>query len=468
MAAPLPAIHNTRGHSPAIHDQAIAQHRVPSPPNKYRPPDQYLKPQMKVSGRREREHMMKQHLLKNKQPSLTKMDTHRYRNTFFHNLCLEMLKDGFHRSFSEVFALVQQQKAEIDAAGPDSLLQDRNLLAQQESKLEVMRKRLTEAELALRIDDIDGVFASRNGIAEYFLGTGDLWLSDHFFISCLEMAQKIKGDGRKKEGEAHCNMGRAYERRKENSEAAEHFEAFYELASKNPAWVNGEGQSLHSEACEHLRRLYTTIAEMYQAGEEKDPQEAISNLLKAFEKAKESGHHQKEGEASYRLGLAYEDIGDSETALMYHTGFMDICKKFGDQDGMGKACEAIAKSYEKQGKLDEAVRYLEMFEDIAEKSKQLSAHGKACSCLGAVYNSLGKYKKASQYFGNAFNIARSMDNPAFFETMRAEFGIANAHQTLGRYMGLIEKPNKEMLLKVIDWKDVRNEQFGNEEEEESQ
>lgn len=62
-----------------------------------------------------------------------------------------MLKDGFHRSFSEVFALVQQQKAEIDAAGPDSLLQDRNLLAQQESKLEVMRKRLTEAELALRI-----------------------------------------------------------------------------------------------------------------------------------------------------------------------------------------------------------------------------------------------------------------------------------------------------------------------------
>ena len=77
MAAPLPAIHNTRGHSPAIHDQAIAQHRVPSPPNKYRPPDQYLKPQMKVSGRREREHMMKQHLLKNKQPSLTKMDTHR-------------------------------------------------------------------------------------------------------------------------------------------------------------------------------------------------------------------------------------------------------------------------------------------------------------------------------------------------------------------------------------------------------
>ena len=30
---------------------------------------------------------------------------------------------------------------------------------------------------------------------------------------------------------------------------------------------------------------------MYQAGEEKDPQEAISNLLKAFEKAKESKGH---------------------------------------------------------------------------------------------------------------------------------------------------------------------------------
>ena len=62
-----------------------------------------------------------------------------------------MLKDGFHRSFSEVFALVQQQKAEIEAAGPDSLLQDRRLLADQEAKLEEMKRRLTEAELALRI-----------------------------------------------------------------------------------------------------------------------------------------------------------------------------------------------------------------------------------------------------------------------------------------------------------------------------
>ena len=76
MAAPLPAIHNTRGHSP-IHDQTITQHRVPSPPSKSRPHDQYLKPKLKVPGRREREHIMKQHLLKNKQPSLTKLDTQR-------------------------------------------------------------------------------------------------------------------------------------------------------------------------------------------------------------------------------------------------------------------------------------------------------------------------------------------------------------------------------------------------------
>ncbi|XP_038055476.1 tetratricopeptide repeat protein 29-like [Patiria miniata] len=467
MAAPLPAIHNTGGHSP-IHDQAIAQHRVPSPPSKSRPQDQYVKPKLKGQGRREREHMMKQQLLKNKKPSLTKLDTQKYRNTSFHNLCLEMLKDGFHRSFSEVFALVQQQKAEIDAAGPDSLLQDRRLLAEQEAKLEEMKKRLTEAELALRIDDMDGVFTARNLLAEYFLDTGDLWLSDHFFISCLEMAQKIKGDGRRKEGEAHCNMGRAYERRKEYQEAVEHFESFDELTSKNPDWTNAEGQSLHSEACEHLRRLYTTIAETYQQGEDKDLQEAITNLLKAFEKAKESGDGQKEGEASYRLGLAYEGIGDSETALMYHTGFMDICKKLGDQDGMGKACEAIAKSYEKQGKLDEAVRYLEMFEDIAEKSNQLTAHGNACSCLGAIYNSLGKYKKASHYFGSAFNIARSMDNPVFFETMRAEFGIANAHRALSRFMGVIERPDKTNTLKLIDWKDVRNDQMAEEEDEPSE
>ena len=74
----------------------------------------------------------------------------RYRNTFFHNLCLEVLQGGFHRSFSEIFTLVKHQQKIVEDAGADSLLQDRTLLADQHEKLRNMKTHLTQAELALR------------------------------------------------------------------------------------------------------------------------------------------------------------------------------------------------------------------------------------------------------------------------------------------------------------------------------
>ena len=65
-----------------------------------------------------------------------------------------MLKDGFHRSFSEIFALVKQQQNEIEAAGTDSLIQDKRLLADMHSKLDAMKMHLTQAELALRTGEL--------------------------------------------------------------------------------------------------------------------------------------------------------------------------------------------------------------------------------------------------------------------------------------------------------------------------
>ena len=61
---------------------------------------------------------------------------------------------------------------------------------------------------------MEGVYEPRQALANYFLETDDLRLSDHFFNSCLETALQIHGGlGKRKEAEAHCNMGLAYERR---------------------------------------------------------------------------------------------------------------------------------------------------------------------------------------------------------------------------------------------------------------
>ena len=69
--------------------------------------------------------------------------------------------------------------------------------------------------------------------------------------------------------------------------AADHFEAFYELTSSKD-WSTEDSSALHSQSCEHLRRLYTTMADTYQREPKLDLQEAITYLLKALEMAKES------------------------------------------------------------------------------------------------------------------------------------------------------------------------------------
>ena len=46
--------------------------------------------------------------------------------------------------------------------------------------------------------------------------------------------------------------------------AAGHLETFYRLALKHK-WHTDSGDSLHEIACEHLRRVYTSIAEEVSA-----------------------------------------------------------------------------------------------------------------------------------------------------------------------------------------------------------
>lgn len=60
---------------------------------------------------------------------------------------------------------------------------------------------------------MDQVYHSLLALARFFEETGDFWLSDHFYSSCLKTSLKIRGDGRRKESEANCNMGLASEKR---------------------------------------------------------------------------------------------------------------------------------------------------------------------------------------------------------------------------------------------------------------
>lgn len=60
-------------------------------------------------------------------------------------------------------------------------------------------------------DDHSEVYHNRFELARYFQSTGDKWLSDHFFNTCLETSSSIKGDGGKLRAQGYYNVGAALE-----------------------------------------------------------------------------------------------------------------------------------------------------------------------------------------------------------------------------------------------------------------
>jgi hypothetical protein len=73
----------------------------------------------------------------------------RYQNTYKQTLCVEMLQQGFHRSFCEIFGLIKQQADVRLSAGPDSNLWNQKPLTEEHDKLETMKRHLIEAEKAI-------------------------------------------------------------------------------------------------------------------------------------------------------------------------------------------------------------------------------------------------------------------------------------------------------------------------------
>ena len=123
-----------------------------------------------------------------------------------------MLADGYHKSFTELFTLVQQQREEHKQAGPAAVLLS-PLIEDKEDKLRYLQARLSDIEEASRIGDLDAVYMTQREVALQFDQMGDHWLADHFHNCCLKTGCQIKGDNRRKEGEAHFHVGLAYENR---------------------------------------------------------------------------------------------------------------------------------------------------------------------------------------------------------------------------------------------------------------
>ncbi|XP_039395136.1 tetratricopeptide repeat protein 29 isoform X2 [Mauremys reevesii] len=385
---------------------------------------------------------------------LSKQEAAAYRNSYKKNICIDMLRQGYHKSFSELFTLIQKWNALREAAGPGSAIWQQKSLEEQPDKLDQLHHFLTRAEAAQRAEYYEEVYNNQLKLAYCFNNTEDKWLRNYFYEQCLSTAQLIKIDGGKKEAEAHANMGLVNEEQGLFMKAAEHYETFHQL-TLGRMWNDETGHTYNSLACEHLWRIYTLLADKML--ENKEHQQAIKTLIKAFEMAKKGGDKKMEGEAAYCLGLAYHSAGEEQTAIITLNTYKEISTELCDIVGLGRAYQAIAKVLVSQVKVTEAIEYLEKFVTVAKSAQLSRSLVDACISLGDIYNERGNYYKACEYFNQAFEAANTLTDLPLVDETKVYYGIAKAHNMMVAVNSHTDAADHVNIEYLLAWKENRSD-----------
>uniref|UniRef100_A0A8C6ND21 Tetratricopeptide repeat protein 29 n=1 Tax=Melopsittacus undulatus TaxID=13146 RepID=A0A8C6ND21_MELUD len=221
---------------------------------------------------------------------LSKQEAAANRNSYKKNICIDMLRQGYHKSFSELFALIEKWNALREAAGPGSAIWQQKSLEEQPDKLDQLYHFLTRAEAAHRAGHYEEVYDNQLNLAYYFNDPEDKWLSNYFYEECFNTAKLITTDIRKREAQAHANMGLIKEEQGHVLNAAEYYETFYHL-TVGSTWKDVTGRTYNSLASEYLWRIYTLLADKML--ENNEHQQAIKTLKKALKIAKNGSHNQE-------------------------------------------------------------------------------------------------------------------------------------------------------------------------------
>ncbi|XP_048364787.1 tetratricopeptide repeat protein 29 [Sphaerodactylus townsendi] len=385
---------------------------------------------------------------------LSKQEAAAYRNSYKKNICIDMLRQGYHKSFAELFTLIEKWNALREASGPGSAIWLQKSLEEQPDKLDQLHYFLTRAEAAQRSEYYEEVYVNQLSLAYCFNKPEDRWLRNYFYEQCYKTAQLIKIDGGRKEAEAQSNMGLVYEEQGQFLKAAEHYEAFYHL-TVGRIWKDEAGRTLNTLACEHLWRIYTLLADKML--QNKEHQEAIKTLIKAFRMAKEADNKNTEAEAAFCLGMAYLAAGEEDTAILQLNAYLELSKILGDYSAIGNAYQALAQVLVSLGKVDEAIAYLEKFMNIAKNIQLTHNLVDAYTFLGNIYNERGNYLKACEYFDEAFCAANVLADLPLVNETKVFCGIGKAHNMMMKVTSHTEAADHIGIEYLLDWKGNRSD-----------
>ncbi|KAM8898222.1 tetratricopeptide repeat protein 29 isoform 4-T4 [Spinachia spinachia] len=340
------------------------------------------------------------------EPLQTRSETCRFRNSLKQNICVELLQDGCHRSFSEFFTLLDPGR--VGRAAQEAGL--RTPLDGQRDKLETMVLHLRQAEQAENTSSWTAACYQRLLLGRYFSAPEDLWLRLHFYHRC---ADAERGGHSRPATEARAHLAEIYLQLGELQQAREQAERCVRQADEG-------GWPLRLEARRTLWRIHSRLAGAAQ------PAEAQQLLHEGRRVAAESKDKRSESEACYQLGLSYQRKGDHDKAKQFFNSCLQIGDGLQDADWLGKSYKAMAASVESQGYTHNALQFLEKLVAISRGNGQKHNLADGLMSLGRVYFNKSQYTTACEYFLQACEVLSAAGDVSLLQESQVSLAMSRS------------------------------------------
>ena len=341
------------------------------------------------------------------------------------SLCIDILTSGFVQSFVDFFYLTHRPEGKGGEGGAESHP------TIPPGKLTFVKSHLAEAEAARRQGDTKAVFASYQGLADFFTELADQRTAVYFWEKCLELAKLTTAA----EGEAKATraLGVAHEALGDRAAALGYYEKLLRIVQ---AADDADGVKT---ANEHLVVAYRAMAKELEGGGA-DAEQALGVYEKRLAAAVAAGDAAKQGIAHFELGKAHEATGEVEQvkkAVEHYTKYLDLCAPLEDVDGQGAACSALAHAHARLDDSATSVAHLQKFLSLAQASGKLQGQAEACCSLGVLYQQQGDFANAVHHLERFFEIARSIGDRALVDKARVYLGIARGNSMLPKYLDVV-------------------------------
>ncbi|XP_054457926.1 tetratricopeptide repeat protein 29 [Anoplopoma fimbria] len=343
-----------------------------------------------------------------------KHSQYRFRNSLKQNICVELLQEGYHRSFSELFSLLSSDLDRRAAGEPGSPLRLQTPLEEQWDKLDTMRRHLRRAEQAEKTCSWTVVCDQRLFLGRYFSSPEDFWLSLHFYQSC---AEREHGGRSRPATEARVCMAEVYLQQGELQQARQQAELCIQQA-EGVDWLDSSDRPLRLRALGALWRIYSRLADApLDAG---DYEEALRLLHEGHSIAAETEDKHIQSESCYQLGLTNQRAGDHDTAKQFFNSCMQICGTLQDADGLGKSYKAMARSMD-EGNTQDTLQCLEKLADISRSNGLQRNLVDALLSLGNIYYTMSQYTRACEYFLQACEVSCKLEDVSLLQKAQVKF-----------------------------------------------